>query len=144
MNKQQQMQGILKDTVDYYNVDPANRRCVTDDGDCMYTWGDNHCAVGRFLKDEYKNSEKWSYSNNMGVLELEETSDSMCIDEFLVDSVHGLDTDFWQRLQDMHDIAGYWQEFDEHIDGRRKYGLTDRGKEEYAKFQDQIGEGYYD
>ena len=144
MNKQQQMQGILKDTVDYYNVDPANRRCVTDDGDCMYTWGDNHCAVGRFLKDEYKNSEKWSYSNNMGVLELEETSDSMCIDEFLVDSVHGLDTDFWVRLQDMHDIVGYWEEFHEHEDGRRKYGLTDRGKEEYAKFKDQIGEGYYD
>ena len=143
MSKQQQMQDILKDTVDYYNVDPANRGCVTDDGDCMYTWGKNHCAVGRLLKDEYK-GEKWSNSHIMSVLELEETSDSMCIDEFLVDSVHGLDTNFWSRLQDMHDIAGYWQEFDEHIDGRRKYGLTDRGKEEYAQFQDKIAEGKYD
>ena len=38
MNKQQQMQDILKDTVDYYREDPSGRRCVTDDGDCMYTW----------------------------------------------------------------------------------------------------------
>ena len=51
MNKQQQMQDILKETVDYYREDPANRRCLTDDGECMYTWGDNHCAVGRYLKE---------------------------------------------------------------------------------------------
>ena len=144
MSKQQQMQDILKDTVDYYNEDPANRRCITDDGDCMYTWGKNHCAVGRFLKDEYKDDENWSYKNNMGVLELGETSDSMCIDEYLVKSVHGLDANFWVRLQDMHDIVGYWEEFHEHIDGRRKYGLTDRGKEEYVHFQDKIAEGVYD
>ena len=144
MNKKQQMQDILKDTVDYYNVAPANRRCVTEDGDCMYSWGDNNCAIGRFLKDDYKNDESWSGKNNMGVLELESYAASECIDEYLIDSVHGLDANFWQRLQDMHDIVGYWEEFHEHIDGRRKYGLTDRGKEEYAKFQDKIGEGYYD
>ena len=144
MSKQQQMQDILKDTVDYYNVDPANRRCVTDDGDCMYTWGKNHCAVGRFLKDEYINDENWSYNNNMAVLELEEYADSKCIDEFLVDSVHGLESNFWARLQDIHDTVGYWEEFHEHIDGRRKYGLTDRGKEEYVRFQDSISRGVYD
>ena len=28
MNKKQQMQDILKDTIDYYNEDPLKRRCV--------------------------------------------------------------------------------------------------------------------
>ena len=110
----------------------------------MYSWGKNHCAIGRFLKDDYKNDESWSAKNNMGVLELESYAASECIDEYLIDSVHGLDTNFWQRLQDMHDIVGFWEEFHEHIDGRRKYGLTDRGKEEYVQFQDSIAKGDYD
>ena len=144
MSKQQQMQDILKDTVDYYNVDPANRRCVTKDGDCMYSWGKNHCAIGRFLKDDYKNDESWSAKNNMGVLELESYAASECIDEYLIDSVHGLDANFWVRLQDIHDMVGYWEEWDVDVDGNRKYGLTDRGKEEYVQFQDSIAKGVYD
>ena len=48
------MQDILKDTIDYYNEDPLKRRCVNNDGSCIYTWGDNHCAVGRYFKPEYQ------------------------------------------------------------------------------------------
>ena len=62
MNKQQQMQDILKDTIDYYEKDPSKRRCLTDDGDCMYTWGNKHCAVGRFLRKEYQD-ETWDGNN---------------------------------------------------------------------------------
>ena len=144
MSKQQQMQDILRDTVDYYREDPVNRRSVTDDGDCMYTWGDKHCAVGRFLKEEYQD-ETWA-DNNRSVNELCTNSDDgeWDIDWCLVDKAQGLDASFWTRLQDIHDIVGYWEEFDEHEDGRRKYGLTDRGKEEYVRFQDKIAEGEYD
>ena len=141
MNKQQQMQDILKDTIDYYNEDPANRRSVDKDGNCMYTWGNNHCAIGRYLKDEYQ-KESW-IDNNMSVNELSDYSDDMSIDCFLEKKAHGLDLDFWTRLQDMHDLVGYWEEWHEHRDGVRKYGLTDRGKEEYVKFQDRIAEGIY-
>ena len=142
MNKQQQMQGILKDTVDYYREDPANRRSVTDDGDCMYTWGKKHCAIGRFLKEEYQD-ETW-VDNNMSAWELSEYSGNMTIDQFLVDKVHGLDLDFWRDLQDMHDTVGYWEEWHEHKDGVRDYKLTDLGKEAYVRFQDKIAGGEYD
>ena len=139
MSKQQQMQDILKETVDYYREDPVNRRCVDDDGNCMYTWGDNHCAVGRYLKPEYQ-KENW-IENSMSVTELSEYSDDYSIDQFIVDKAHGVDLQFWRDLQDIHDIVGYWEEYDEHEDGRRKYGLTDRGKEIYITMQDKIARG---
>tara|TARA_R100001086_G_scaffold125620_1_gene64957 strand:- start:140 stop:574 length:435 start_codon:yes stop_codon:yes gene_type:complete len=142
MNKKQQMQDILKDTIDYYNEDPLKRRCVNNDGSCIYTWGDNHCAVGRYLKPEYQ-KENWS-ENSMSVHELSEYSDDMSIDCFLVEKAHGLDLDFWTRLQDIHDIMCNWEDWSESRDGARKYGLTDRGKGEYVNFQDKIAEGVYD
>ena len=135
MNKQQQMQDILKETVDYYNEDPVNRRSITEDGDCMYTWGKQHCAVGRFLKEEYQD-ETWD-GNNDSVNELCEHNENyggFDIDWCLVDRAQGLDADFWTRLQNIHDTVGYW----------KKRGLTDRGKEEYVQFQDKIAEGEYD
>ena len=141
MSKQQQMQDILKETVDYYNEDPASRRSLTEDGDCMYTWGKQHCAVGRFLREEYQD-ETWD-SNNESVNELCLHADDgeTNIDWCLVDKAQGLDANFWTRLQDIHDIVGYWEEFHEHEDGRRKYGLTDRGKEMYVTMQDKIAKG---
>ena len=139
MNKQQQMQDILRDTVDYYREDPVNRRSVDKDGNCKYTWGNKHCAVGRYLKSEYQ-KENW-IENDMSVYELSEYSNDNSIDQFLVDKAHGLDLQFWKDLQDIHDIVGYWEEWDEHEDGRRKYGLTDRGKEVYVDMQDKISRG---
>ena len=144
MNKQQQMQDLLKDTVDYYREDPANRRSVTDDGDCMYTWGKKHCAVGRYLRKEYQD-ETWE-SNNDSVNELCENADfgEWSIDWCLVDEAQGLDTNFWMGLQDIHDSASYWMEWSRDVDGLRKYGLTDRGKEAYVRLQDKIADGRYD
>ena len=144
MNKQQQMQDLLKETVDYYSEDPSGRRCMTDDGDCMYTWGKNHCAVGRYLRKEYQD-ETWE-SNNESVNQLCDQTDDGCysIDQFLVEKAHGLDATFWIRLQDMHDTMSYWEEWDMHVDGKRKYGLTDAGKEAYVQFQDKIAGGEYD
>ena len=144
MSKQQQMQDILKDTIDYYNEDPVKRRCLTDDGDCMYTWGNKHCAVGRYLRKEYQD-ETWD-GNNKSANELSTNTDDgdWNIDWCLVENVHGLDVNFWSRLQDIHDIVGNWEDWSENRDGVRKYGLTDRGKTEYVKFQDKIAEGVYD
>ena len=143
MSKQQQMQDILKETVEYYRKDPAGRRCLTDDGNCMYTWGDNHCAVGRYLKPEYQR-EGW-IENEMSVNELCEGSDEgWNADWCLREEVHGLDAAFWSALQDIHDIAGHWEEWSRDEDGARKYGFTDRGKEAYVELQDKIAEGRYD
>ena len=144
MNKKEQMQGLLKDTVDYYREDPSGRRSVTDDGDCMYTWGKNHCAIGRYMRDEYQD-ETWE-NNSMSVNELCDSADDGVwnIDWALRDEVKGLDADFWTSLQDIHDTSGYWEEWSRDEDGLRKYGLTDRGKEAYVGLQDKIAEGRYD
>ena len=149
MNKKQQMQDLLKDTVDYYSEDPNGRRSITDDGDCMYTWGKNHCAVGRYLREEYQD-ETWE-DNNRSVNELAENADDgeWNIDWCLVDKAQGLDVLFWCDLQDMHDAMSYWEEWCKDTDGQqikqiRKYGLTDRGKERYVALQDRIASGEYD
>ena len=143
MNKKQKMQDLLKETVDYYREDPSGRRCMTDDGDCMYTWGKKHCAIGRYMRTEYQD-ETWE-NNNMSVNELSSFADDGCnIDWCVVEKAQGLDLNFWIRLQDMHDTIGYWEEWHEHKDGVRDYKLTDSGKEAYVRFQDKIAGGEYD
>ena len=144
MNKRQQMQELLKDTVDYYREDPHGRRSLTDDGDCMYTWGNRHCAVGRYLRKEYQD-ETWDY-NNLSVNELSTNADDgdWSIDWCLVDKAKGLDLNFWIRLQGMHDMVCNWEDWSKDVDGMREYKLTDKGKEEYVQFQDKIAEGVYD
>ena len=136
MNRQQQMQDILKDTVDYYSKDPANRRSVTDDGDCMYTWGKKHCAIGRYMREEFLDTE-WKENNGVGVNGL-----SSNVDYYLRHDVRGLDEDFWRDLQDMHDIVGHWYRGDRLTEPVN--GLSDIGKARYVYIQDKIARGEYD
>ena len=147
MNNKDRMKQILKDTRDHYAADPDSRRSVTDDGDCMYTWGKKHCAVGRYLKKEHQD-ETWE-SNNESVNQLcendpTEGAGSWSLDWCLVDKAQGLDPNFWMNLQDLHDSGSNWEEWDIHVDGKRKYGLTDRGKDAYVRLQDKIADGRYD
>ena len=140
MNKQKQMLEILKDTRDYYAADPDNRRSISEDGECMYTWGDNHCAVGRYLKEEYQ-TENWE-NNDESVNELCSESPEDCnIDWALRDEVHGLDADFWRDLQDFHDSRHNWITTKP---SEREDGLSDAGKGHYVGMQDRIVEGKYE
>ena len=110
----------------------------------MYTWGNKHCAVGRYLRTEYQD-ETWEY-NNLSVNELSHNSDDgdWNIDWCIVDKAKGLDLNFWARLQDMHDMVGYWEEWSQDTDGKREHKFTDRGKEVYVAIQDRIARGEYD
>ena len=140
MNKQKKMLEILKDTRDYYDADPDNRRSISEDGECMYTWGDTHCAIGRYLKEEYE-KENWS-SNNESVNELcEDSTEGWDIDWALREEVHGLDPDFWRDLQDFHDSRHNWITTKP---SEREEGLSDTGKGHYVGMQDRIVEGRYD
>ena len=140
MNKQQQMLEILKDTRDYYAADPDNRRSIDKDGQCQYTWGDTHCAVGRYLKPEYQ-VENWE-NNNESVNELcDDSPEGWDIDWVLRDEVHGLDADFWRDLQDFHDSRHNWITTKP---SEREDGLSDTGKGHYVGMQDRIAEGKYD
>ena len=133
---------ILKDTKEYYSKDPANRRSITDDGDCMYTWGDNHCAVGRYL-DPDNQCETWDY-NNDSIIDICEAGDDYGIDWVLREDVQGLDAGFWKDLQNFHDLACHWVEWSKDEDGVRFNGLTDSGKEEYVKIEDKILDDFYE
>ena len=137
MNKQQQMQDILKDTVDYYREDPEGRRAVDKNGDCEYTTDDGrHCAIGRYMRPEFLDTE-WKENHGIGVHGL-----SSNIDYYLKHEVRGLDESFWRDLQDMHDVVGNW--YRGSLFTEPAHGLTDRGKERYVYFQDRIARGEYD
>jgi len=147
MNKHKLMLDILKDTRDYYAVDPDNRRSIDKDGSCQYTWGKTHCAVGRYLKPEYQR-EDWS-SNNDSVIELcEDSAEGLDIDWALRDDVCGLDADFWRDLQDFHDSRHNWifkdTFFPPDTENEPPVGLSDTGKGHYVGMQDKIAEGRYD
>ena len=135
--RKQQMQDILKDTVDYYREDPGELRAVDESGDCLYTTEDGrHCAVGRYMREEFLDTE-FRENNGVGVNGM-----SSNIDYYLRHDVRGLDADFWKDLQDMHDTISYWLEWSQNT--RDVIGLTDRGKEQYVYLQDKITKGVYD
>ena len=137
MNKQQQMQEILKDTVDYYREDPEGRRAVDKNGDCEYTTEDGrHCAIGRYMRPEFLDTE-WRENHGVGVHGL-----SSNVDYYLKHEVRGLDEDFWRDLQDMHDVVGHW--YRGSLFSEPTHGLTDIGKERYEGMQDKITRGEYD
>ena len=143
MSKQQQMKEILKETIDYYAKDPASRRSITEDGNCMYTWGDTHCAIGRYLKEEYQH-ENWIENEN-SVNELCESSeDGWNIDWCLRDDVHGLDTNFWKNLQDFHDTHSCWITEDDINMDDEPIGLSRVGKDNYRVIEKKINMGDYD
>ena len=131
---------ILKDTRDYYSKDPANRRSMSEDGQCMYTWGDNHCAVGRYLEPEHQH-ESWDW-NNDSITDICEAGESYNIDWVLRDDVHGLDSEFWRDLQSFHDDENNWLRWID--DDVRIHELTDSGKAEYVTIEDKILDDFYE
>ena len=138
-NKQNKMIKIVAYTRKYYEADPQNRRCVNEDGNCTYTWGKSHCAVGRYLKKEYQR-ENWEYNDDTSVNSLP------YLDDLLKPAVQGLSEDFWRRLQDIHDEHANWviyanQYGNNHPDDR--YVLTDRGKREFHAMIKSIKAGTY-
>ena len=139
MNKHKLMLDILKDTRDYYDADPDNRRSISEDGQCMYTWGDTHCAVGRYLKEEYQ-EENWD-NNSDSVNELCDETEAWDIDWAVREEVQGLEPDFWKDLQDFHDSRHNWITTKP---SEREDGLSDTGKGHYVGMQDRIVEGRYD
>ena len=143
MNNKDRMKQILKDTRDHYAADPDNRRSIDEDGNCNYTWGEQHCAVGRYLKPEYQR-EDW-IDNNMSVHELMEGSDDGCnIDWCLRDDVKGLDADFWRNLQDFHDSHSCWITEKDYNKDDEPIGLSRIGKDNYRTIERKINMGGYD
>ena len=142
MNKQERMKQILKETVDYYAEDPDNRRSIDKDGNCNYTWGDTHCAVGRYLKPEYQ-KESWE-ENNSSVFQLAQFSDDYDIDQFLVEEAQGLVLGFWRNMQDFHDSHSCWITEEDWNKDEEPIGLSRIGKDNYRTIERKINMGGYD
>ena len=142
MNKKDRMKQILKETVDYYAKDPDSRRSITADGDCMYTWGNTHCAVGRYLKPENQ-KESWE-ENNSSVFELAQFSDDYNIDQFLIEKAQGLDLGFWRNMQDFHDSHSCWITEEDWNKDEEPIGLSRVGKDNYRTIEKKINMGGYD
>ena len=148
MNITDKMIKVVKETADWYAEDPDKRRSIDIDGQCMYTWGDSHCAVGRYMKECY---QKESFpDNNDSVNELCEHSEDIDsgsgynIDWCLREEVHGLDPDFWSGLQDFHDSNSYWiTEKSVNLQNLPK-GISPDGTTRYQQLLDRIEEGKYD
>ena len=137
------MKKILKDTRDHYAADPDGRRSISEDGECMYTWGQNHCAIGRYMSEEFQR-EDW-VENNSSVRELTEWSkEGSEIDWVLRDEVHGLDVDFWIELQELHDTLSYWITKDCWNPDDLPLGLSPDGEAKYNRMYKKIEEGLYD
>ena len=143
MNNKERMKQILKETTDYYAKDPDNRRSIDKDGNCQYTWGKTHCAVGRYLKEEYQR-ENW-LNNNESVNELcQDSPGGWDIDWVLRDEVQGLDANFWMQLQDFHDSGSCWITEDDWNKDEEPIGLSLIGKEKYRTIENKINMGVYD
>ena len=134
MNKHKLMLDILKDTRDYYDADPDNRRSISEDGECKYTWGKTHCAVGRYLKEEYQ-EENWD-NNSDSVNELCDETEAWDIDWAVREEVQGLEPDFWKDSQDFHDCRHNWickdtwfpERYSSDCKTELPVGLSDNGK----------------
>jgi len=142
MNNKERMKQILKETIDYNAEDPDNRRSIDKDGNCNYTWGDTHCAVGRYLKPEYQ-KESWE-ENNRSVFQLAQYSDDYDIDQFLVKDVQGLDLGFWRNMQDFHDSHSCWITEEDWNKDEEPIGLSRVGKDNYRTIERKINMGDYD
>ena len=133
VKNRERMLKIAKDTVDYFQKDPAMRRAVDkEDGSCMYTTdGGLHCAVGRYLQPKWKTTE-WEQNSNNSINTLDRE-----LDYYLISEVIGLEETFWQRLQDLHDERMNWDLYGDD-------GLTEQGNLRYGKLRIAIMEGGFD
>ena len=144
MNIKDKMFKILKDTRDWYAEDPKGRRSLDKDGNCLFTWGKNHCAVGRYMQETFQ-QEDW-VQNNESVNELCNDSPGIGynIDWCLREEVQGLDPDFWTHLQEFHDTRHYWNTKTENWDNQTDKGLSFHGKDKYNDILSRITDGKYD
>lgn len=114
MNKEE----FLLDMLDYYTVDPENRRCQIE-GECKYSPETLHlstsegCAIGRHVTKEaalYLDNEYVSVNNIFA-----RSSYLKLLPEWLSD----LGVDFLKHCQNLHDHNNHWN----------NKGLTHVGKE---------------
>ena len=121
---------LLEDTVKYYSIDTSRRAVVKLESGataCRYTTDDGqHCAVGRWLQPNYKNT-KWV--DNEGCSADDLLKDSWYeVDDLFIEGVRHIPAWFWMDLQQLHDNDVFWD----------KDGLTEAGVEKVDELREDI------
>lgn len=113
---------ILLDALEYYTVDPVNRRC-TDGGACYYSaktinkeTTSEGCLIGRLLSPELAESIDAKYTKSIDVI----FSNG---DFELPDFINAGNAEFLAACQTLHDISSNWSDA----------GLSNIGKTEVRK-----------
>ena len=126
---------LLEDTVKYYSEDTSRRAVVKEENgstECMYTTDEGqHCAVGRWLQDEYKTTD-WTDNTGCSAEDLLNYTGSLHRpyepDELFVEGVEHIPAWFWMNLQQLHDNDVFWD----------KDGLTEAGVEKVDELREDI------
>jgi hypothetical protein len=110
---------LLKDTIDYYSVNPAKRRCAKIGG-CYYSPekankpSSEGCAIGRHLTPEAKIAfDDLASSDIVSIMNHDDHKAMM------PDWMQEMNPDFLNSIQNLHDGPRNWD----------INGLTGRGKE---------------
>lgn len=110
---------FLQSTIDYYSVDPYNRRCHRDHG-CKYSpenagkeGKSEGCAIGRHLTPEVQKK----LDESQGIISDIITYKSL--KQLLPEWMQEMDPDFLDQVQLLHDTSSSWE----------PNGLSERGKE---------------
>lgn len=118
---------VLEETINFYSVDPLNRRSVdTDFGNCYYKYGTKNCAFARYMNSvdsfiednpEYNGETARSIIATFGM------------DVMREEVRHLIDVEFWCKLQILHDEKTHWDK-----DGINEDGIEYANKiKEYIK-----------
>ncbi len=120
---------IINETVEFYSTD-TNRRAITKKGNCEYLTSDGRkCAVGRCFDENKMNKDIYEIIKEVIPIKMA-TKSSITLDNLLKDEYKGHSTEFWSKLQLLHDVSQNWIE-----NGLSKYGheYLNNLKEEYGK-----------
>lgn len=124
---------IINETVSFYSADTKRRSVngIKTTPNCQYISEDGRsCAVGRCLTSKVKDKVATSLYNNsdfqglvVGMVNCQWSEADLNLNKVLKPSYRGHNLRFWEDLQSLHDIDGYWNET----------GLTIEGNEELEK-----------
>ena len=93
---------IIKETVAFYSQDPTARRSMDGD-ECLFQHNDGRrCSVGRCMTQNGIKKVLSENANGDGC-ELEEP-----LDYYLKKRYHGKPLEFWDNLQNLHDMPANW------------------------------------
>ena len=123
-------QELLEDTIAYYSVNPAERRCKAIIGSCHYSPKtankptSDGCAIGRHLSDEVK--EKFDFRGGSIYFIKKYALELFALaPQWMQD----MDIDFLRNIQGLHDVSDFWNET----------GLSQEGKECVEQIKNKFG-----